>query len=103
MLDRRASRLAPYRHYPRILASASPAVAHRLCAPIHPVPSLFVFLCVKNIARPFHTRIARGGSPPRTERCLAARPLAPAAGAPGPAFFGRYPFRFLFARIVQYA
>ena len=26
----------------------SPAVAHRLCAPIHPVPSLFVTLCVKN-------------------------------------------------------
>ena len=26
----------------------SPAVAHRLCAPIHPTPSLFVFLCVYN-------------------------------------------------------
>ena len=45
---RRTARVSSHAPAPRWKHSKSPAVAHRLCAPIHPVPSLFVPLCVKN-------------------------------------------------------
>ena len=41
-------RCAAWHPTPRRNPKKSPAVVHRLCAPIQPVPSLFVPLCVQN-------------------------------------------------------
>ena len=59
----------------------SPAVAHRLCAPIHPVPSLFVPLCVKN-NRPPRRPLARFPIPPAHYPCGAMGTSRPTAITP---------------------
>ena len=67
----RASSRAPA---PRRKPSKSPAVSHRLCAPIHPVPSLFVPLCVKNNRTPRSPRLALRSCPVAVGRDV---PVAP--------------------------